>query len=440
MISKTHLTCSNCRKIFIDPIKLPCDHSICSHHINNANALIHKQIKCVDCCQIFDAFKAKEFESNTLLKEYLINESYLSDEEKCLRQQMESFLNEFFKQFDQFMASKNDLDLNCFNFFQELRFRIDLHREITPKVYTISLFNHIYQTAFEMIEQIQSYEKWFINEINSKLFVSFKSLEEEMTCLNETFRDPNLTIEKLKQMILKQNEAMLDLKSKIKEVNNFKEHFKTNMFIPCFDWIDFGQLYLFKYPTHFDPFKSQILSCAQALQMLVLCEFSLDQNWSLLYRASRDGFDARCFHSKCDRHSSTLIILKAKETQFIFGGYTDTSWDYNGWHKWDPRAFIFSLTNKENKPCKMNTTDADTSIFTRSSSGPSFGAGDFVLSENPSKNRISCSNLGVTYAHDDYVKGSDEARSFLAGTYQFQLSEIEVYEKENEKKHELNSI
>ena len=95
---------------------------------------------------------------------------------------------------------------------------------------------------------------------------------------------------------MKHNDALLDFKSKMKEVTNFKERFVVNMFISCFDWIRFGQLYLFKYPTHFDPFKSQILSSAQALQMIVLCEFSLDQNWSLLYRAIRDGFDARCFH------------------------------------------------------------------------------------------------------------------------------------------------
>ncbi len=122
----------------------------------------------------------------------------MSDEEKCFKQEIKSSLNEFFKQFGHFMSSKNDLDTNCFNFFQELRFGIDLHREITPKVYTISLFNHIYQTAFEMIEQIQSDKKWFLNQINSKLIVSSKSFEEELTCLNETFRDPNLTIDKLK--------------------------------------------------------------------------------------------------------------------------------------------------------------------------------------------------------------------------------------------------
>jgi len=34
------------------------------------------------------------------------------------------------------------------------------------------------------------------------------------------------------------------------------------------------------------------------------------QNWSLIYQASIDGFDASSFHSKCDRALNTLIVIK----------------------------------------------------------------------------------------------------------------------------------
>jgi hypothetical protein len=40
------------------------------------------------------------------------------------------------------------------------------------------------------------------------------------------------------------------------------------------------------------------------------------------------------------------------------------------------------------------------------------------------------SDLGFSYSHPQYAKGTNEAPTFLAGTYQFQLDEIEVYEKE----------
>ncbi len=46
-------------------------------------------------------------------------------------------------------------------------------------------------------------------------------------------------------------------------------------------------------------------------------------------------------------------ILKVKGSEFIFGGFTTVNWDSsNGW-KSDLNAFIFSLTNKDNKPVKM---------------------------------------------------------------------------------------
>ena len=89
------------------------------------------------------------------------------------------------------------------------------------------------------------------------------------------------------------------------------------------------------------------------LQRYTQNEFSLDDKWSLLYRATRDGFGAKDFHSKCDNHSNTLTIFKAKQSSNIFGGFTSVEWDSsNGW-KSDLNAFIFSLTNKDNKPVKM---------------------------------------------------------------------------------------
>jgi hypothetical protein len=38
--------------------------------------------------------------------------------------------------------------------------------------------------------------------------------------------------------------------------------------------------------------------------------------------------------------------------------------------------------------------------------------------------------LGWTYKHPQYAYGTNEAQSFLAGSFNFQLDEIEVYQKE----------
>ncbi len=45
----------------------------------------------------------------------------------------------------------------------------------------------------------------------------------------------------------------------------------------------------------------------------------------LLYRASRDGWTAANFHSCCDNKGPTVTVVKSGN--YIFGGYTDQSWD-----------------------------------------------------------------------------------------------------------------
>eukprot|EP00957_Ditylum_brightwellii_P175044 13327643-Ditylum_brightwellii.AAC.1 len=45
----------------------------------------------------------------------------------------------------------------------------------------------------------------------------------------------------------------------------------------------------------------------------------------LLYRASRDGWQASNFHAKCDNQGPTLTVIRTTGG-YIFGGYCDTPW------------------------------------------------------------------------------------------------------------------
>jgi hypothetical protein len=40
---------------------------------------------------------------------------------------------------------------------------------------------------------------------------------------------------------------------------------------------------------------------------------------TLLYRASRDGYNAVNFHAKCDNRGKTVTIIKTKKN-YVFGG------------------------------------------------------------------------------------------------------------------------
>ena len=49
-----------------------------------------------------------------------------------------------------------------------------------------------------------------------------------------------------------------------------------------------------------------------------------DGKWKLLFRASRDGFTAHAFHTRCDNKGPTVTIVESENN--IFGGFTENSW------------------------------------------------------------------------------------------------------------------
>ena len=51
---------------------------------------------------------------------------------------------------------------------------------------------------------------------------------------------------------------------------------------------------------------------------------SQEGKWRLLFRASRDGFAAAAFHSKCNNKGPTITIVKSGNN--IFGGFAEESW------------------------------------------------------------------------------------------------------------------
>ena len=71
--------------------------------------------------------------------------------------------------------------------------------------------------------------------------------------------------------------------------------------------------------------QSEILTNYEELQRVLKAWLSpLQGKWRLLFRASRDGFAAETFHSKCDNLGPTATIVKSGN--YIFGGFTDVSW------------------------------------------------------------------------------------------------------------------
>jgi hypothetical protein len=430
---KSNWTCSYCSKIVKDPIELPCDDLICSEHLSDRDVRKENKIKCNDCQQVFQV-KNKKFKSSNALKKLIEKQSYLSDEELNLKQDLELSIRKLFQFYDEFIQKKANLKSVVSNHFEGIRFKITEHREGTKK--------RIDEIALKMIDDSENYESMYLSNLDEDLFEtpSFESLDNTLNEIEEKFRDPNLLIETIKEMQQKQEESIQYIQFKLNQMSKIKDDLMvTNDFQPNLysfnqeDTFLFGSIKL-NGNSNMNSFKSEILTGEQqSFELLKLCEFSPNDKWSLLYRATRDEFEPHVFHSKCDGHASTLTLIKAKESKFIFGGFTTVSWDSSSLFKSDANAFIFSLTNKDNTPLKMkiNPKRHRYAMYCEYSRGPSFGGGcDIRIGVNAHPLRECYSQLSDTYSHPQYECGTDEAQTFLSGSMFFQMADIEVYQKE----------
>ena len=162
--------------------------------------------------------------------------------------------------------------------------------------------------------------------------------------------------------------------------------------------------------------------------LIKLCKLSKNSEFDLLYRASRDGFEAARFHAKCDEETQTLTIIRTTNG-CIFGGFTAIEWDCTSGYKVDPKAFIFSLVNFSSMPLFIPVkSGGKQSIFCKVELGPTFGDGhDIMIWSDSNTSTESYSNLGSSYDFTLFECGRAKAQSFLAGSRNFQVSEIEVF-------------
>ena len=125
--------------------------------------------------------------------------------------------------------------------------------------------------------------------------------------------------------------------------------------------------------------------------------------------------------------SKTLTIYRSENSN-VFGGYTDLSWDGSNNYRSDSNAFMFSLENKNNTSILLRA-NRNEAIYDGLDFLSSFGSSDLRVCSNADKLLCSSSNLGQSYSFNQNIYGSNSAQTFLAGSYNFYLNEIEVYQK-----------
>ena len=156
-------------------------------------------------------------------------------------------------------------------------------------------------------------------------------------------------------------------------------------------------------------------------------EDGVSRDLELLYRGSRDGWKATYFHAKCDNKGATITATWSNGG-FIFGGFADKSWKSSEEYCESDKAFMFSLKSPSSEvgPTKMSIKPnvCSNAMIHYPSYGPTFGGGlDFHIVSDANNNSSSYSNLGVTY---ELPPG--QINTFLVGSRNFKLSEIEVFQ------------
>ena len=173
---------------------------------------------------------------------------------------------------------------------------------------------------------------------------------------------------------------------------------------------------------------STILSKYQSFQIESwLVEDGVYGYLELLYRGSRDGWDSEDFHAKCDNKGATVAVIRSSDG-FIFGGFADKSWKSSGGYCESDKAFLLSLKSPESevgpKNMSINQNKCSSAMGHVSSYGPTFGGyNDLYIGSDANNNSSSSSNLGHTY---ELPPG--QTNTFLVGSKNFKVSEIEVFQ------------
>uniref|UniRef100_A0A0G4GXF6 TLDc domain-containing protein n=1 Tax=Chromera velia CCMP2878 TaxID=1169474 RepID=A0A0G4GXF6_9ALVE len=104
-------------------------------------------------------------------------------------------------------------------------------------------------------------------------------------------------------------------------------------------------------------------------------------SWDLIYRGTRDGMNAKTFHSKADGKGPTVSLVQCNEN--VFGGYTKVLWQSVGQQsdgstgRWasDNQAEIFILKSTlgiEPARFPVKIIEKTRAVFHRETSGPIF--------------------------------------------------------------------
>ena len=325
-----------------------------------------------------------------------------------------------------------EFELTIYQGERKIIFRSSEIKDLSGTLYKAELtldelykLNNLFR-AFQSIESIftdffQNFDESKIifkkedNKITATFIIEFMGNKKEAKIsLTPEKPDLNVTVMKLCDKVKEIDLLEKKIKELEKENQNLKENFElyNKVFLPT---EEIKRLKSINIDSH-------ILKIYE----INLIEKGVQKNlkkkinkYTLLFRATRDGYRASNFHSKCDGKTNTVTLVETM-TGRRFGGFTDAQWDQSSSYKTGSNGFIFSLDNNEiyyNKDNRYN-------INCNSSYGPTFGGGhDFYICDSCNSSNSSYDNSGNSYE----TNGKQYA---LAGSSSFLVRDYEIFQLE----------
>ena len=115
-----------------------------------------------------------------------------------------------------------------------------------------------------------------------------------------------------------------------------------------------------------------------------------------MYRATTHGFGAAAFHERCDGRARLLVLVRAREGGWLFGGFTSAGFSPPKRYIADPSAFLFSLTNSLGRLEKLESKGTGQDLYYAPSWSATFG--DLAICGNADTVAYSDTNTGGAYA------------------------------------------
>lgn len=220
----------------------------------------------------------------------------------------------------------------------------------------------------------------------------------------------SLENKKLKEKIKDQEETITLLKARVDEATESKS--KQGQF---YENLQKNKLNSNKFLED-----SILLSQDDIKWLSTTCFLNKKMKSKLIFRASRDGYEAENFHNYCNECSPTLVIAQTNFNKII-GGYTTEKWKGGSRILYSKdslgKSFLFSVSLKEKYPIK----NTDYAICNTDGSGPKFGGGyDLEIVDNCNTQYNTSTDIGHSYL-------TNRNKEEFYGGAKYLISDYEVY-------------